>query len=805
MPTLNDLENDPSDHSPTHANAQYFANNHWKLIPVHGITDDGLCTCGRPHSDPKEVGKHPASPNGQKDATTDLIQLQGWWRQNPDYNMGVFCKASGFLVIDIDPRSGGDESFITLEERAEGSLIPTVEAITGEYTVRGKKVRGRHLYYRCDANEKFLGNLAKEGLKGIDIKHNGYVVIAPSRHFSGVTYDWKPGHAPWEMEIAEAPEELLNCLRAKKPVKSTLATYKPGDFSSLVELADYGEKVDVERIMREGLVEGNRAVGIYQLACSLANKYGTDPVSRSMIETTLIRFNTEMIRPPLELDGSNSLLMHTHRAIDFVAANPAPVHPVVEQSVETRALLDTNDSEVVDWLVPQFSGKYIWCTGRGWLLYSEGVWDSRSDEHVREQLRTFFHERWMKTRENALLPGSDSSIRSLLSVGKLKAYELLLRGGLEVLPKHLDTHHDLINAANGVVDLKSGALLPHSKDYLFTLKTPTSYIPGSRHDDWDKALEAIPSYSRDWLQSYVGVGCTGWVVKEDIIVLLLGGGRNGKSTIVHMPRVVLGKYAKQVSDRILTGRAGDHTTELTDLFGCRLALLEELPDYTISTARLKQITSTSVMTGRRMRQDDMEWVPTHTLLITSNFEPTVPSGDAGTWRRLVKVSFPYRYVANPSLEHDRKILLGLRERLIEGSTGQHEAVFAWMIEGAMKWYSNGKQLPPLPDEVVAATEEWRASQDILGGFMSDRLIIKAGSYVTVDDLFMDYKSLHPEDATLDNLTMFSSALRAHEFCHANGLKFGRKRIKDITLSRPQDAYKELPAQPQVVSGIAFNK
>lgn len=783
---------------------QYASKYGWHIQPVHGITNEGKCTCGRPHNDPKEIGKHPASPNGQQDATTDLGRIQSWWEENPDYNIGVFCKPSGFFAIDIDPRSGGDESFITLEERSEGSIIPTVEAITGEYNIRGKSVRGRHLIYRCNAYEPFMKNLDKVGLKGIDIKHNGYIVISPSRHFSGITYDWKPGHAPWETEIAEAPEELLNCLRAKNTVKSTLVTHKTGDYASLVELAKYSEKVDAERILQEGLIEGNRAVGVYQLACSLANKYGTDPVSRSMIETTLIRFNAEMIRPPLELDGPNSLLMHVRRAIEFVAANPIPMTPVVEQSFESRALLDTNDSEVVDWLVPQFSGKYIWCAGRGWLIYSEGVWDSRSDEHVREQLRTFLHERWMKTRENALLPGSDSSIRSLLSVGKLKEYELLLRGGLEVLPKHLDTHHDLINAANGVVDLKSGALLPHSKDYLFTLKTPTAYVPGSHHNDWDKALEAIPNYSRDWLQTYVGVGCTGWVVKEDIIVLLLGGGRNGKSTVVHMPRVVLGKYAKQVSDRILTGRAGDHTTELTDLFGCRLALLEELPDYTISTARLKQITSTSVMTGRRMRQDDMEWIPTHTLLIASNFEPTVPSGDAGTWRRLVKVSFPYRYVANPSLEHDRKIILGLRERLIEGGTGQHEAVFTWMVEGAMKWYSNGKQLPPLPDEVVAATEEWRASQDILGGFLSEHLTIKPGSYTTVEDLFTKYKSVHPEDPLLDNLTTFSSALRAHEFCHMNGLKFGRKRTKDISISRPGGMLNTLPAQSQVVSGLAFN-
>ena len=301
--------------------AEWYANKGWHVLPVHGISD-GRCTCGRPHNDPKEIGKHPASPNGQKDATTDPIQVQSWWTQNPDYNVGVLCKESGFFAIDIDPRSGGDESFITLENRAEGNIPATVEAITGEYTIKGKVVRGRHLIYRCNPNESFMKNLDKAGLKGIDIKWNGYILISPSRHFSGVTYDWKPGHAPWEMEITEAPEELLACLRAKANRSTSGSSYQLGEWSALADLEFAGEKVDIDKIMEDGLVEGQRAVEVYRLACALGNKYGTDPVSRNMIETTLIRFNAEMIHPPMELEGQNSLLMHTRRALDFVGNNP---------------------------------------------------------------------------------------------------------------------------------------------------------------------------------------------------------------------------------------------------------------------------------------------------------------------------------------------------------------------------------------------------------------------------------------------------------------------------------------------------
>jgi P4 family phage/plasmid primase-like protien len=304
--------------------AVWYANNGWTVLPVHGIDINGRCTCGKPHGDPREIGKHPALYNWNSEASSDPEVVARWWEQNPDYNIGVFCKASGFFAIDIDPRSGGDDSFITLEERAEGSIIPTVEAITGEYTVKGRVVRGRHLIYKCDPNEKFLGNLSKEGLGGIDIKHNGYILLSPSRHFSGMTYDWKPGHEPWKMEVAEAPEELLNVLRAKSLRRSSgsTTTYKEGEWGWLEELEFRGEKVDVQSILDEGINEGGRAVGVYQLACALANKFGTSAESRMLIESMMIRFNGEKIRPPMELEGQNSILMHTHRAIDFVANNP---------------------------------------------------------------------------------------------------------------------------------------------------------------------------------------------------------------------------------------------------------------------------------------------------------------------------------------------------------------------------------------------------------------------------------------------------------------------------------------------------
>ena len=299
--------------------ALWYASQGWKILPCYGIVG-GKCTCNSTHSEPKDVGKHPSIPEWNTRATADLETIGNWWGQAPESNVGVHCAESGFFVIDIDPRSGGPESFEKFEGLVDGALPKTVEAITGTYYDKGKAERGRHIFYKCDANEGLVGNLNKAGLKGIDIKHNGYVLISPSRHHSGVSYEWVPGHAPWEIEMAEAPEELLSVLR--KRARKTTALGE-AEWGWLDDLEFGGERVNVDKMLEEGIEEGSRAVDIYRLACALANKFPVQTeAGRLAVETMMIRFNAEKVRPPMELEGSNSLLMHTRRAIDYVLENP---------------------------------------------------------------------------------------------------------------------------------------------------------------------------------------------------------------------------------------------------------------------------------------------------------------------------------------------------------------------------------------------------------------------------------------------------------------------------------------------------
>ena len=299
----------------------WYAKHGWKILPCYGLNNGGRCTCGGSHTEPKDVGKHPAIGEWQNKASSDEYTVRTWWENQPENNVAVACKNSGLVVIDIDPRSGGIESFEKFQELLNYDLPQTVEALTGKYVRNGVEHRGRHIFFKCSPDEKLIGNLKNANLPGIDIKHNGYVMLAPSRHGSGVNYEWVEGHAPWQIEVADAPDSLMKTIR-KGGSRSSMAL---GDTDwNWVDGLDFGsERVEIAKMLEEGIDEGSRAVDVYKLACAIANKFGVDtPEKRLMIETMMIRFNHEKIRPPLNVEGPNGILMHTRRAMDFVADNP---------------------------------------------------------------------------------------------------------------------------------------------------------------------------------------------------------------------------------------------------------------------------------------------------------------------------------------------------------------------------------------------------------------------------------------------------------------------------------------------------
>ena len=116
----------------------------------------------------------------------------------------VTGKISNIIVLDIDPRNGGDETL-------KGLKIPdTVTAETGG--------GGLHFYFTYpESFDKISPFSNPKEYPGIDLKADrGYIVGEPSLHPSGERYKFVEGKCFGEIELAEAPEWLIKFIRKRQ-------------------------------------------------------------------------------------------------------------------------------------------------------------------------------------------------------------------------------------------------------------------------------------------------------------------------------------------------------------------------------------------------------------------------------------------------------------------------------------------------------------------------------------------------------------------------------------------------------------
>ena len=148
------------------------------------------------------IDKKPAIARWPKLASTDPARIRKWWAKWPDASIGIVTIRSGIVVLDVDPRNGGNESLDRLVAIAGRELIdaPTVHSSQG----------GCHLYFVRPADHNVVRALRAFVGPGIDLP--AFVVAPPSMHASGVPYRW-------EIEDEEAapivlPAALISAISA---------------------------------------------------------------------------------------------------------------------------------------------------------------------------------------------------------------------------------------------------------------------------------------------------------------------------------------------------------------------------------------------------------------------------------------------------------------------------------------------------------------------------------------------------------------------------------------------------------------
>lgn len=314
------------------------------VMPLHGIKEDGSCTC-RNGSKCSSKGKHPIFSGWSKIATIDKAIITKWWSKYPSANIGIPTgKKSGWLVLDIDTKYDGDKT-LEFYEMLYDDLPKTVTAITGS--------GGEHRIFKYPKGLKIPNKV--NFAEGLDTRSNGGLIVAtPSIHVSGNRYRWKEGYSPFDIEPVDAPKWLLDLML--------------GDCDKSVT----SKNITNSKNVKIQISEGGRNNYLTSLAGTLRRK----GMSEEGIMAALLAENMESCEPPLE-----------EREVSVIAKSISRYEP---QKGYLKGNYNKTDSGNAERFRDQYSEKIKYSHTLGkWFIWNKKYWEVDQRGQITEMaLRT---------------------------------------------------------------------------------------------------------------------------------------------------------------------------------------------------------------------------------------------------------------------------------------------------------------------------------------------------------------------------------------------------------------------------------
>ena len=648
--------------TPLDAALFYALELHWPVLPV------------RPQA------KNPLTQHGLNDATVDEKTIRQWWRAWPDANVGIVTgAASGLLVLDVDPRHGGDESLREL--CAEDQLPLTVVGLTGG--------GGRHFYFQLPAGEhRNKANL----LPGLDIRASGgYVVAPPSAHESGGSYRFGEGRSPIDLLPASAPGWLIRELEPADGVVTTTAMPRP-----IQEVCEGGRNDHLTRV---------------------AGKLRRIGTSEEGILAALREENGSNCDPPLP-----------DTEVQRVAKSIARYDPAIAIQ---RPLTDSGNGErLVDAFGERIRYVPLW---KKWLVFDGVRW--RPDEI--EELRRMALQvtRSMYEQVSLLDDAGDRADLAKHATQTESAYKqraMIECARSKATRRHEDLDQDtmLLNVLNGTIDLRSIEFRPADPSDYITKVADVKYDPEAVCPTFLRFLDTVfagDSDLIDFVQTALGYSLTG-STQEQCVFVCYGSGSNGKSTLLRAIEDLLGDYATATPvEALMQQRGSSISNDIARLRGIRFTTALEFEEgRRIAEPLLKALTGGDTISARFLYSETFDFVPELKLWFGTNHKPSVQGTDHGIWRRMRLIPFD---VQIPDCEQDKH----LSEKLAIERSG----ILNFLLEGCRMW-RNADSLEQ-PDAVLRATADYRLAMDIIGEFVSDCLEREDGATTPTAEIYEAYK------------------------------------------------------------------
>lgn len=297
-----------------------------------------------------------------------------------------------------------------------------------------------------------------------------------------------------------------------------------------------------------------------------------------------------------------------------------------------------------------------------------------------------------------------------------------IKNMLELVKAQLPVKHGAFNQSpfslnlkNGTLNLQSTELTKHSAKDLIDKIAPVTYNRNAKCPLWLNFLKQIFQNNEElikFIQRAVGYSITG-DTSEQVMFLLVGDGKNGKSVFINTIAKLLGNYAKNMSSQSIMIKRDSASHDLARLEDARLVISSESNEgERIDESLVKSLTGQDTIVARYMFGSEFEFVPKFKLWMATNHRPIIRGTDKGIWRRLVIVPFKYTV---PDSQVDKHLEQKL-ERELPG-------ILNWALAGTQAWLQEGLQLPQV---VIDENKSYQKQMNIIDQFISDCIYDKTG-------------------------------------------------------------------------------
>jgi putative DNA primase/helicase len=364
----------------------------------------------------------------------------------------------------------------------------------------------------------------------------------------------------------------------------------------------------------------------------------------------------------------------------------------------------------------EHADEFIYAHGIGWHLWDGTRWkpdrDGATQRALDATIDTAFRaaiDMQKKEERDQLISDAQKSESAAGFNGTLAIARNLKPLAVDALTVNSDPY--LLNTQDGTYDLRTQQIRPHEPTDLIT-KMTASGVGRVSDGPWHEFVaQVLPDAElRDYVQRLLGYALLG-LVREHLLPIFYGRrGRNGKSVLLNTVMGALGDYANTVDNSlIIKQRFKQHRTFKAKLCGLRLAITKESADGArLDADEVKDLTGGDRLQANFMRQDEIEWYPTHTFVLHTNFKPSASADDDALWERIRVVTFEQRFVDGNA---------GTDKQLEERLKLCYPEVMRWLVDGYARYFRDGQLITP--DRVRRDTQAMRDECDDLGRFLEE--------------------------------------------------------------------------------------